>query len=335
MLKWWIHRQEHVLMSQDTNREVQPFQWGLEHITGDAPSVEPREFLHTFVKDALSNSESFFNYPSSTPCFFKDGQLTFPSPIVSPYPENNLVRGRLFPAESNGRAVIVLPQWNADAQSHVALCRLLNRVNLSALRLCLPYHEERKPPHLQRADYLIGPNVGLTIQACRQAVLESRMAADWLMAQGYHTLGIIGTSIGSCIAFLTFAHDDRFQVGVFNHASSYFADVVWTGLTTQHVRQGIEPYMPLDELRTYWSPISPQAFVYRLHRTRRKSLMISARYDLSFLPHLTQLFYSELERWGVPFDTFSLPCGHYTSGKFPFNYLDGVVITNFFRKHLI
>jgi pimeloyl-ACP methyl ester carboxylesterase len=230
--------------------------------------------------------------------------------------------------------VIVLPQWNATAESHVALCRFLNRFGLTALRLSMPYHDARKPEHLDRADYMVSPNVGLTIQACRQAVLEARLAADWLVQQGYQKLGIIGTSLGSCIAFLTAAHDDRFRVCILNHASSYFADVVWTGLTTRHVRLGLETEITLEELRRFWSVISPQTFVHRLQGKGKKILSISARYDLSFLPHLTQQFHEELERWGVPFDTATLPCGHYTTGVFPFNYLDGFLIANYFRKHL-
>jgi pimeloyl-ACP methyl ester carboxylesterase len=198
----------------------------------------------------------------------------------------------------------------------------------------MPYHEGRRPAHLERADYMIGSNLGRTIQACRQAVQEARLAADWLRHQGYQTVGLIGTSIGSCIAFLTFAHDDRFKVGVFNHASSYFADVVWQGLTTQHVRQSLESHISLDDLRYYWSLISPQTFVHRLQGTTRRSLMISARYDLSFPPHLTRLFYQELARWNVPFDTATLPCGHYTTAVTPFKYMDGFLIANYFRKHL-
>ena len=48
------------------------------------------------------------------------------------------------------RAVVVLPQWNADAEGHVGLCRLMNRFGLSALRLSLPYHDARMPPELRR-----------------------------------------------------------------------------------------------------------------------------------------------------------------------------------------
>jgi len=334
MLERWIHARERGHFSRDNNRRVLPFQWGGEYVGNLAENLDPREYLHQFVEQVLSDSESFFTPPQPVEYSYSDGHLTFPSPIQSAYPENNLTYARFFPANSAERAVILLPHWNADSQAYVALCRLLNRLKLTALRLTLPYHEARKPPHLERADYLISPNIGLTIQACRQAVLETRLAADWLVQRGYRKLAVVGTSIGSCIAFLTFAHDERLAVGVFNHASSYFADVVWTGLTTQHVRQGLEPYISLDELRRFWSVISPQSYVHRLRRTNRKSLVISARYDLSFLPYLTDQFHRELERCEVPFKTVVLPCGHYTSAQFPFKYVDGLVIANYLRNHL-
>ena len=53
------------------------------------------------------------------------------------------------------RAVLVLPQWNADEEGHVGLCRLLARFGMSALRLSLPYHDTRMPPELARADYIV------------------------------------------------------------------------------------------------------------------------------------------------------------------------------------
>lgn len=334
MLERWIHARERARFARDNNRRILPFEWGVEYVGNHAPHVDPRPYLHHFVEQVLSDSDRFFTPTPPVEYSYYDGQLTYASPIQSPYPENNIASARLFPTDSGGRAVIVLPHWNADAQSYVALCRLLNRFKLSALRLTLPYHEARKPAHLERSDYLISPNIGLTIQACRQAVLETRLAAEWLIRQGYPTLAVVGTSIGSCIAFLTFAHDERLEIGVFNHASSYFADVVWTGLTTQHVREGLQPHITLDELRQLWSVISPQSYVHRLQRTKRQCLVVSGKYDLSFLPYLTHHFHQELQRWEVPFKKVVLPCGHYTSAEFPFKYIDGFVIANYLRKHL-
>ena len=61
----------------------------------------------------------------------------------------------------------------------------------------------------------------------------------------------MNTRIGSCTAFLTFVHEPAIDVGVFNHVSGYFADVVWQGISTHHVRQGIETHLTLDELREF------------------------------------------------------------------------------------
>src|SRR6185312_7598607 len=107
-----------------------------------------------------------------------------PSAIVTPEPVNNTVVVRVFPADPRRagprrRAVVVLPQWNSDAEGHVGLCQLLARFGLTALRLSLPYHDARKPADLLRADYIVSSNVGRTIAANRQAVLDAKRTVDW------------------------------------------------------------------------------------------------------------------------------------------------------------
>ena len=151
--------------------------------------------------------------------------------------------------EGGRRAVLVLPQWNAGPDGHVGLCRLLNRFGMSALRLTLPYHDARRPPELNRADYIVSANVGRTVQACRQAVMDARRAIGWLASQGYDRIGILGTSLGSCLSLLTAAHEPRVRAQALNHISPYFADVVWRGLSTTHVRAGLEGSVELDRLR--------------------------------------------------------------------------------------
>ncbi len=105
------------------------------------------------------------------------------------------------------RAVLVLPQWNADEGGHVGLCRLLARFGMTALRLSLPYHDTRMPPDLTRADYIVSANIVRTLEVCRQAVLDARRAIAWLAAQGYDRIGILGTSLGSCLSMLTACHE--------------------------------------------------------------------------------------------------------------------------------
>ena len=78
-------------------------------------------------------------------------------------------------------------------------------------------------------------NIGRTLDSVRQGVVDIRSCLDWLQQQGYQNLGVVGTSLGSCYAFIASAHDSRIRVAAFNHASTYFADVVWTGQSTRHI----------------------------------------------------------------------------------------------------
>jgi len=208
-------------------------------------------------------------------------------------------------------------------------------IGMSALRLTLPYHQQRRPPELERADHLVSTNVGRTIQSMRQAVLDTRAAVRWLKELGYEKIGILGTSVGSCIAFLAFAHEPDLKAGAFNHVSGYVADVVWHGLSTAHVRAGFADHVTLDELRSYWSPISPLPFMSRVAKMGHRPMrFIIARYDLTFPIHLSHDAIAEARRHQLPLDIVWLPCGHYTTGEMPWKAIDAWKIATFFRKQL-
>jgi pimeloyl-ACP methyl ester carboxylesterase len=168
--------------------------------------------------------------------------------------------------------------------------------------------------------------------ANRQAVLDARRAVDFLTSEGYERVGIIGTSLGSCLSMLTMAHEPRLRAGAFNHISPYFADVVWRGLSTRHVRAGLEGHLTLDTLRDCWMPISPWPFIERVRG--RAVLLVYARYDLTFPVDLSRHFIAEFNRREVPHQVAVLPCGHYTTGRTPFKYLDGYYLTKFFLERL-
>jgi dienelactone hydrolase len=204
---------------------------------------------------------------------------------------------------------------------------------MSALRLTLPYHLERKPPELERADHLVSSNIGRTIQSMRQAVLDTRAAVQWLKGEGYEQIGILGTSVGSCIAFLAFAHEPDLKAGAFNHVSGYVADVVWNGLSTEHVRAGFADHLTLEELRNYWAPISPLPFMPRVAEMGPRPIrFIIARYDLTFPLDLSHQAIAEARRHKLPLDIVWLPCGHYTTGELPWKAIDAWKIATFFRK---
>jgi dienelactone hydrolase len=317
MLRKYIEFRERQAYEADTNRQSLPFAWGGEFLDL-AVNGNPFESLHKFSTEALRSSDEFFAHQPAALYNLKDQLLTFPSAITTNVSENNTVWGRVFEADSQ-MAFVVLPQWNCNWEGHVKLCRILQRNGIASVRLSMPYHHFRAPAHLKRPEYMVSPNIGQTLQASRQAVLDARRTVDWLTTRGYTKIGILGSSLGSCIAFLTFAHDERVSTGVFIHVSGYFADVVWHGLSTRHVRRSLEGSVKEQELRELWAPISPMPYIRRLQGTTKKILMFAGRYDPTFLPELSQQAFQEFDRLQIPHDLHWLNCGHYTMAQLPFS----------------
>ena len=371
MLQAFFHAWERRLASVTTDRVARPFEWGLDWIpqNGDrpAPSVvegpgaPPAEVIGDWVSRVMADTDGFFTPPPTTDYTLQPGPdgdlLTFPSAFTTPHESNNTVRCRYFPARLKSRptaantspdvargstdvarglgraAVLVMPQWNSDAGGHVGLCKLLAWDGMSALRLSLPYHDQRMPPELHRADYIVSANVMRTLQVCRQAVLDARRAIAWLKSQGYDRIGILGSSLGSCLALLTTAHEPLVDAEALNHISPYFADVVWRGLSTHHVRQEMDGHIELDLLRALWQPISPREYLERLRN--RKTLLVYARYDLTFPVDLSEDLVRAFRELGIPHEVAVLRCGHYSTGKAPFKFVDGYILTKFLKRALM
>jgi len=271
--------------------------------------------------------------------------LRFTSPVSTPHPENDQVNARWYPASAAQQekfrragkprqAMIVMPQWNADAFSHNALCAIFNRFGISCLRLSKPYHDIRRPAELERSDYAVSANIGRTMSACQQAVADIRSSIDWLEQQGYEQFGVLGTSLGSCYAFIAAAHDPRLQVCAFNHASTWFGDVVWTGQSTRHIRESFENAgLTQPRVREIFRAISPMAYMDRFAappaNKPRKTLVVHAKYDLTFLEEFSLDVLHNLDTHHVDYVSRVLPCGHYTTGETPYKYLDAWYLGKF------
>ena len=281
----------------------------------------------------------------------KEPFLRFTSPVRTPYPENDTVNARWYPETANKKgnakpkqAMIVMPQWNADAFSHNALCEMFNKFGIASLRLSKPYHDVRRPAELERSDYAVSANVGRTIAACRQAVVDIRSCVDWLESQGYEQVGVLGTSLGSAYAFIAAAMDPRIRVCAFNHASTQFGDVVWTGQSTRHVKAAFQQAgLTQDQVRAIFAGVSPMSYMRQFAESgeaqsvgegagpklKRRVLVVHATYDLTFVLEYSLQVLQNFAAHGVDFVSKVLPCGHYTTGETPYKFLDGWFLGSF------
>src|ERR1700690_3115110 len=186
-MSWYEHairRYEHRRWTTDDNRMVRPFEWGLEYINGSAEHDDPRAFVREYARLAMEHSTEWYaagevrDYRVDT-----ENVLTFTSTLESPWPENNTVHAQVFPGRKMGPAVLILPNWNAKWHGQVALCHWLQRIGITAVKMSLPYHDRRMTKGHERADELVGPNIGLTLQANRQAVQDARSCLTWLQKE--------------------------------------------------------------------------------------------------------------------------------------------------------
>ena len=166
----WMYDWEHKLTSVDNNRVVRPLEWGVEWArdwpcrNGSYPGQaadDPAKFFIDFNRRIVASSDQFYSYtqPSDFRLEKREVQvfstrevpdqkleakvkgtfaefLRFTAPVKTPYPENNLVNARWFPARGR-RAVVLLPHWNADAIAYVSLCKVLNMLGIAVLRLTM------------------------------------------------------------------------------------------------------------------------------------------------------------------------------------------------------
>jgi hypothetical protein len=361
----WMVRWETALTTRDENRVVRPLEWGFEWLADfiDAAGLRAMveraqgnesaaEAAMIAVNEAIiANSDAFFGYerpkdfrleeraPQLFPTNVRPETLRKDAALKQRMAEGKLKKAQFLrftsaPAErmqgKPKRAMIVMPQWNADAFSHNVLCSLFNRFGISALRLSKPFHDIRRPAEIERSDYAVSANIGRTITAGRQAVVDVRCCLDWLQEQGYEEFGILGTSLGSCYAFIASAHDARIRVNAFNHASMAFGDVVWTGQSTRHIRTAFaQAQMTTDLLYRLFGAISPVSYMTRFAEHTKKVLVVYAKYDLTFLPEYSEQVLESFAKLGVDFVSRVLPCGHYTTGETPYKFIDGWYLGSF------
>src|SRR4029077_15705347 len=174
----WMYDWEHRLTSVDNNRVIRPLDWGGE-FTRDWPCRNGYRMGHTpedsekctrdYNRRIVASSDEFYSYTRPTDFRLETREvkvfstrevpdpkleatvkgtygefLRFTSPVETPYPENNLVNARWFPARGR-RAIVLLPHWNADAIAYNSLCRVLNMLGIAVLRLTMPYNDIRMP----------------------------------------------------------------------------------------------------------------------------------------------------------------------------------------------
>jgi dienelactone hydrolase len=245
--------------------------------------------------------------------------LTFPSPVVTPHPNNNTVHCEYFCPVGPGKkpGVIVLHILGGDFDLARLFCRALANRGVAALFLKMPYYGERRQEDSPAR--MISTDPDETVRGMTQAVLDIRQAAAWLAAQeeiDSGQLGIMGISLGGITAALATSLEPRISKACFLLAGGDMGEVAWTSTEMAPLRKRwAERGGSKAELFATLKVVDP--VTYARPTPGRKILMLNASQDEVIPPACTRALW---RAFGEP-EIIWWEAGHYTAVRYIFSGL--------------
>lgn len=285
------------------------------------------------LADQAVADPAFFDEPSVSDQGFErlDGWLKFSSDISTDIEQNNVVSAKITESGSFDQAMVIFHHWNASARNR-QIANFFSQRGITVVEIAMPYHFERSRPGSVRADYMLSPNLGRTIQSVRQAVLDGRKLIRWLKSEGYREISVLGMSLGSWVAAIVAAHDLAVSKASLFLTAGSLADMVWMGRATRSIRDSLEPEIELTDLRRAWGPLNLENYAHSLARPDLDLQVVLAKRDKVVLPELSERFMQKLKDAGARPKILELNCGHYSLAMPPYILLAGLSLKRLLRR---
>ncbi len=243
--------------------------------------------------------------------------VRFPSPLVTPHPNNNTVHCEYFRPLADGRhpGVIVLHILGGDFDLSRAFCRQMAMKNVAALFLIMPYYGPREQPGTDIE--MISPDPYQTVRGMRQAVLDIRRAGGWLSAQPEvdpEQLGIMGISLGGITSALAGAVEPRFKKMYLMLAGGDIGRVMLASEALPELVEARKKWLEAghtdQELVDILRPVDPAQYGQNVRG--RQVMMLNAKNDEIVPPACTEALW---ESFGKP-EIMWVNAGHYSAMRF-------------------
>lgn len=264
--------------------------------------LEPHEFA--FTQTPLDD-------PSRV---LKLWNVTFPSPVVTPHPNNNTVHSEYFQPLAPGKhpGVIVLHILGGDFVLSRLFCRALAHEGVAALFVKMPYYGPRRQPESKARMVSIDPRE--TVRGMTQAVLDVRQATAWLASRpeiDASRLGILGISLGGITAGLAASAEPRLQNICLILAGGDIGEVAWNSPHMNKLRERWEADGGSKEtLVELIRPVDPVTYAGNVRG--RRVLMLNATHDEVIPMACTESLWNALGRPEIVW----WDAGHYSAAMF-------------------
>lgn len=133
-------------------------------------------------------------------------RFAFPSRVTTPDAQNNVVIGRVYtpntPAADAPFLLLLHVNGREDFSFEDGHARRLLARGWRVGLMALPYHMQRRPPHLDPGAAVMTPDLPHTLSALGQAVSDAADVLRWARAQGAGRVAVAGWSLGGLVAAL-------------------------------------------------------------------------------------------------------------------------------------
>jgi len=214
-------------------------------------------------------------------CGITIDRVTFPSPVESPYKENNTVHCEYYHPTKPGRypGMIVLDITAGDQSLSRMIATHLAQNDICALFVQMAYYGPRRPPGTKLR--LLSTDIPHSMAAVRQTILDIRVASAWLAGRPEidpKRLGILGTSLGSFMATLAAETEPRIDRVVLLLGGGGLVDAFYDHPQAKPYRQIYELFGgKKEEVKKLIAPVDPITMADRLRG--RNVLMVCASRD--------------------------------------------------------
>ncbi len=235
-------------------------------------------------------------------------RYSFPSPVSTPYPENNTVYGLADVQEKGSAPAAVILLHGYQMQTFAPLKWIAEpaaRAGLDIYYMSLPYHMRRAPRGSWSGEYGLSADVERTVESFRQGVLDLRSLISYIREVKGQPVAIAGLSLGAFTCCAAALVDDRPFALVSLLGGGSLADLVFAGFSFRLIRKELQEsgVTPAD-LENWWRLLAPANWNPRLDRER--ILMFAGQHDPIVTPRNVRRLW---DAWSQPRLDW-LPCGH-------------------------
>lgn len=185
------------------------------------------------------NREQFYPKEPIKGLQIEPGLLSWFSPILSGFSENNIARARVFLSGRGWSAPVVFflhALMSASDFGYRHIARRFNQAGWNVVLVHLPFHYTRVPAGYVNGALALTSELIRNAETIRQAVMEMRQLLELFRTQGVDRFGLIATSYGGWIGSVLLSLEQDFEFSALLQPVVDIEEAIWNSPAAVAIR---------------------------------------------------------------------------------------------------